>query len=119
MEQWANPQLLVNRLPTQNMNLIFLLSLIAGGTGFWCALTEGKKVGAHGTVIGVVVGAAVGFVGFWGMRILLGKKFLEPISRCKKWVQYVVGYLLFFAAVLWVVSCGFAGSWLTKLALRL
>jgi len=96
-----------------------MLPLIAGGIGFLYAFMEGKKGGDHGVLIGVVVGLAVGFIGFSGMRMLIAKKVIDRMLLFKKVTQYIVGYMGIVVAIVWVIFCGFLGSWLTKSALHL
>jgi uncharacterized protein (DUF2062 family) len=101
------------------LNLNVMLPLIAGGAGFLCAIMEGKKNGDHGVVLGIVVGLAVGFIGFLGLRMLTAKKVIDRILLFKKVTQYIVGYMGIVVAIVWVIFCGFLGSWLTKSAIHL
>jgi amino acid transporter len=101
------------------MDLFFLLRCIAAGAGFLPAFLEGKNNGASGILISLVVGLVVGFIGYWGMRMLTAKKLIDRILLCKQATQHILGYIGLFATLVWILFSAFLGSWLTKVVIHL
>jgi|SRR6266568_2766920 len=98
-----------------------LLSLIAGGTAFWTAFSEGKKAGTIGALISLLVGLGVGIGCFCAMRVagkwvLRRHRLYEP--RLPPF-RLMLTWLLCFAAFAWVIVSGFLGFWITKLVVHL
>jgi hypothetical protein len=101
------------------VDLYFILRFGAAVTGFLSAFLEGKSNGTLGVSISIVIGLAVGFIAFWGMRMLTAEKLIDRILLCKQATQYILGYIGLFAAIVWILFCAFLGSWFTKVVIHL
>jgi NO-binding membrane sensor protein with MHYT domain len=100
---------------------IYLLYIGAGVTGFWSALTEGRKAGHHGTLVGFLVGLGVGFVCYLGMKAIMvgGLQFLKPLAKNHKRSQMVLGCIWAIVMFAWIFFSAFLGSWTAKLVCTL
>jgi hypothetical protein len=103
------------------MTFIELLSLLAFTTPFICSLESGWKADkGFGIVIGLIVGLALSFCSFAGMRILSRwirrhPKFATPHPGIF-WIG--LSWLLCAAVFLWIFGLSFFGIWLTKLIIH-
>jgi hypothetical protein len=103
------------------MTFIELLSLLAFTTPFFCSLESGWKAGkGFGILIGLIVGLALSFGSFAGIRIF--SRWMVRHSKLGTphpgifWIG--LSWLLFAALFLWIFGLSFFGMWLTKLIIH-
>ena len=100
------------------MGVINSLSLVAGGTGFWTAFTEGRKAGALG--IGFIVGLGVGFICFWVMRAMVKGVVQRPGRGQQNSPAFgILGWLFGMGLFAWIILSGFFGTWVTQCVIKL
>ena len=91
------------------------------------AFMEGKQAGVGGAVLGLLVGLALGSVFYFG----LGAFVKWAIRRMELWrpgifdprqehtfINRLVGWILFFLAIVWFVVCVAFASWFTSFLVR-
>jgi hypothetical protein len=92
------------------------LSLTAGVTVVISAFMEGKKGGAVGISVALVLGLMIGLAAFWGTRsalrwtcgrLNLYEPNLPPLRLALSWVVCV-------AVFVWMAALAFIVTWLTK-----
>ncbi len=97
-----------------------ILSLVAGVTVVVAGFMEGKRGGALGILIGLIIALPAGFGIFWTTRRLLKRTVmrhqlheaqLSPARLALSWV-------LVIGAIVWMVIGAFGVTWLTGLVVR-
>ena len=107
------------------MTLTFFRLL--AGIVFMFAFMEGKQAGVGGAFIGLVVGLAMGSV-FYFALVAFGR---WAIRRAELWrpgifdppqdhtfVSMLIGWSLFFVAIVWFIACVAFASWFTSFLVR-
>ena len=97
-----------------------LLSAGAGVAALIAAFAEGRKAGAPGTLIGVLVGLGVGVVCFLAMRII-GKSALRRLGLYEPKLppfRLILSWLLCCAGFAWAVISGVLGLCITRLVIH-
>jgi ABC-type lipoprotein release transport system permease subunit len=100
---------------------IELLSLIAGASAIFAAFEEGRKWGNSGTLIGLTIGIIIGFVFWWGARIVtkVAIKRLELFKPKLSPLRLLLSWLLCVLMVMWMILSSISASWITRLAIHL